>query len=153
MRDIKSMERFLVDAFDVPSGSTLDIRTLKNEAAIATNIVKAIQQLMDDDKIKQNDIILIHYAGHGAKMPPPEGWPGWTPTPPLPDGWPEDVEIQCIVAHDVKVSEIRPQKYYATGVVPDRTLNVLLRELADKKGNNIVRFLLSSLLHALITCS
>ncbi|KAI0033891.1 hypothetical protein K488DRAFT_69563 [Vararia minispora EC-137] len=136
IRDVESMHDFLIGAFDVQAPSSIDLRILKNEQATSARIIEAIAKLKDDKKVKQTDVILIYFAGHGATMPPPKGWPGWAPTPPL-GGWTEDVEIQCIVAHDAAVSMVAPSKYSAGGVIPDRTLNVLLRELADAKGNNI----------------
>jgi len=99
---MNSMKSFLVDAFNVPEGSNLDIRELKNKEATRANIITEICKLKGDNLVKRNDAILIYYAGHGATMPPPEGWPGYSPTPPA-EGWPEDVQIQCIVASDAVV--------------------------------------------------
>lgn len=130
------MKNFLLDAFDVPQGSILDIRELKNEYATHDNIIAEISKLQNDESIKINDAILIYYAGHGATMPPPEGWPGYSANAPA-DGWPEHTEIQCIVASDAVVS-VNNQGYFATGVVLDRTLAGLLHDLADHKGSNIV---------------
>ena len=134
---MEAMKSFLIDAFNVPEGSTLDIRELKNEEATRANIIAEICKLKDDDLVKKNDAILIYYAGHGARMPPPKGWPGYSSTPPTPEGWPEDIEIQCIVASDAVVSK-ENQNYYVSGVVLDRTLAALLHDLADERGNNIV---------------
>ena len=132
------MKSFLINEFDVPKGSTLDIRELRNKQANRANIIAEIRKLTDDPRIAMNDTILIYYAGHGATMPPPEGWPGYSPTPPTPEGWSKDVEIQCIVASDVVVSE-KNRRHYVSGVVLDRTLSALLHDLADKHGSNIVR--------------
>jgi hypothetical protein len=138
VRDMRDMKSFLVNAFNVPTGSTLDIRELKDKKATHANIIDELRKLKDDNLVKKNDAILIYYAGHGATMPPPEGWPGYSSTPPMPNGWPEDVEIQCIVASDAVVSK-QNQKYCVSGVVLDRTLAALLQDLADKRGSNIVR--------------
>ena len=132
------MKSFLVNEFDVPKGSTLDIRELRNKQANRANIIAEIRKLTDDPRIAMNDAILIYYAGHGATMPPPEGWPGYSPTPPTPEGWSRDVEIQCIVASDAVVST-ENRRHYVSGVVLDRTLSALLHDLADKHGSNIVR--------------
>ncbi|PPQ91266.1 hypothetical protein CVT25_006383 [Psilocybe cyanescens] len=135
VRDMENMKKFLVAAFDVPEGSNLDIRQLKNKDATRANIISEIRKLKTSGLVKMNDAILIFYAGHGATMPPPEGWPGHSATPPA-EGWPEAAEIQCIVASDVKISQ-ENRKYFANGVVLDRTLAALLHDLADSKGNNI----------------
>ncbi|KAF7348381.1 hypothetical protein MSAN_01792100 [Mycena sanguinolenta] len=131
VRDIMDVKSFLVDAFDVPKRSSLDIRVLKNKMATHDDIIAEISNLRTAGTVKKNDAILIYYAGHGASMPPPEGWPGYGSTAP-----PEEVEIQCIVASDAAVSK-ENQKYFVSGVVLDRTLAALLRDLADEKGNNI----------------
>jgi hypothetical protein len=150
---MEAMKSFLVNAFDVPEGSTLDIRELKNKDATRANIIDEICKLKGDNLVKENDAILIYYAGHGATMPPPEGWPGYSSTPPTPKGWPEDVEIQCIVASDVAVSK-ENQKHHVSGVVLDRTLAALLHDLADTRGSNIVRRAVYSsafLVHSLLS--
>ncbi|PPQ87166.1 hypothetical protein CVT25_014703 [Psilocybe cyanescens] len=135
VRDMENMKKFLVAAFDVPGGSNLDIRQLKNKDATHANIISEIRKLKTSGLVKMNDAILIFYAGHGATMPPPEGWPGHSATPPA-DGWPEAAEIRCIVASDVKISQAN-RKYFANGVVLDHTLAALRHDLADSKGNNI----------------
>lgn len=134
MEDMKS---FLLSSFDVPQDSKLDIRQLKNEEATHVNIIAAISKLETDNLVKKNDAILIYYSGHGAAMPPPEGWPGHSRNEPE-GGWPEEAKIQCIVASDASVSK-ENRGYFASGVVLDRTLAALLHDLADKKGSNIVR--------------
>ncbi|PPQ83879.1 hypothetical protein CVT25_000649 [Psilocybe cyanescens] len=154
VRDMENMKKFLVAAFDVPEGSNLDIRQLKNKDATRANIILEIRKLKTSGLVKMNNAIFIFYAGHGATMPPPEGWPGHSATPPA-EGWPEAAEIQCIVASDAGLGTVQLRlqmagqkpprfsivasdvKYFANGVVLDRTLAALLHDLADSKGNNI----------------
>ncbi|KAH9485774.1 hypothetical protein JR316_0002689 [Psilocybe cubensis] len=135
VRDMVYMKDFLLSSFDVPEGSQLDIRELTNEAATHSKIIDAIRKLEIDPLVKKNDAILIYYSGHGASIPPPEGWPGYSRKEPE-GGWPEKTKIQCIVAADAQVSK-ENHRHFASGVVLDRTLAALLHNLADKKGSNI----------------
>jgi hypothetical protein len=86
--------------------------------------LKAFEDLGNDDRIKCNQSsILIFYAGHGGETEAPTGWE----------------------AAGSKVQMILPVNYgnvEGSGVVqgiPDRTISRLLEDLAEKKGNNIVR--------------
>lgn len=129
VRDAELIRNYLVNAFPVPEGRDLDIRSLTNEEATHSAIIQRIAEFKDDPTIKKNDAILIYYAGHGAALPPPPGWPTKS-------------ELQCLVAYDVQVSKSPSGNAYCVdGVVLDVTLATLLRELADVKGNNIVRMI------------
>jgi hypothetical protein len=126
---MKSMHAFLVGALADPTGPAPNIRTLANEEATHDRIIESIDDLISGADIRYMDPVLIYFAGHGATLPPPSG-----------EGWPQGVDIQCIVAHDAAVTKVASKTgYYSSGVVSDRVLNALIRELADKKGNNIVR--------------
>lgn len=98
------------------------IITLNDEAATAANIIAIIQGLCNNDVILHGDPILIYYAGHGATMPKPPGWPASTSL------------VQCLAPHDACVIG-----EHVEGVVPDLTFGALLQELARAKGDKIVR--------------
>jgi hypothetical protein len=99
---------------------------LRNEEATRDAIVGAIRKLATNPAIKENDPILIFYAGHGAEVKAPLGWPPNNATG----------LVQMLVPHDFVWSGsdscIRGQ-----GIL-DITLSQLLADLAKAKSDNIV---------------
>jgi hypothetical protein len=118
------MKMFLQFKLDVPQSQ---ITVLENERATRSGILKAIEALRQDSKIKLFDPILIYYAGHGCKV-----------RSPIADLGNSEAKTECLVPWDVckgtpDKKEIPP--------IPDYTIAALLDELAAEKGNNIVSFI------------
>ncbi|CAE6382421.1 unnamed protein product [Rhizoctonia solani] len=78
--------------------------------------------LFNNPDIKPHDPIVIYFAGHGDRMPAPQGWPT------------ADGMIEMIIPHDA--SEFDENGSYTHGI-PDLTLAFLLYRLSQLKGNNI----------------
>jgi hypothetical protein len=129
VRDADSIRNWLIKDFKVPPSHIQDLR---NSAASRKAIIRALQDLSTDPRIKRDDPILIYYAGHGTEAPAPKQWRCDSP------------KIQMIVPWDFKCPD--DSKTIIQGI-PDRTLGALLTKLAEKKGNNIVR---SPSLHDLV---
>ena len=110
-----------------------NILTLYNESASRDNILAAFRShLIHNDRISQDDLIIVFYAGHGDSVEVH----GWNT-----DG--RKVETICpydltaFSPDDITAPDIEP----ATPIfaIPDRTINALMRQLAKAKGDNIVR--------------
>lgn len=121
VHDAKAMEEFLKTHMNVPSNR---IRLLLDHDASRAEIINAFKELSKEDKIKTDDPILIYYAGHGTQLTPPLGWEAGGP----------GRKIQAICPCDYKKEGIH--------TIPDRTIGSLLDMISEKKGNNIVRFLI-----------
>ncbi|MCI0436828.1 MAG: caspase family protein, partial [Gemmatimonadetes bacterium] len=68
VNDVRLMRQLLVDVFGFdPSNMTL----LTNDEATRVNILTALDALVD--ATQENDIVVIHYAGHGSQMTDLEG--------------------------------------------------------------------------------
>ena len=107
------------------------IVTLYNEEATRDAMIKAFQALPKDERIKYGDAVVIFYAGHGSELPAPTTWRLKGAT-------------QCLLSQDYdKDKEIMP--------IPDRTVGVLIEDIAKAKGDNIVRNIPRSLSPFLIT--
>ena len=68
VNDVRLMRSVLVDSFGFADG---DITLLVNEQATRERIVAAFDALVADTG--DNDIVVIHYAGHGSQMTDREG--------------------------------------------------------------------------------
>ncbi|KAI0316305.1 caspase domain-containing protein [Amylostereum chailletii] len=121
VRDAKAIKTYLEDRMNVPSSR---IRTLLNEDATRRAILDEVVNLKTNNAIIKNDPILIYYAGHGAEVASPEDW----------EAGGKDAKIQMIIPHDYVEGEKDPQAPHG---IPDRTIAILLDNLADAKGNNI----------------
>ncbi len=82
INDIEMMAGILENNFGFPENN---ITMLRDEEATRERILAAFEALTD--RIADNDIVIIHYSGHGSKMRDREG--------DEPDGWDE-----TIVPHD-----------------------------------------------------
>lgn len=120
MADILSVKNYLEGYLKVPRNQ---IQCLLDKSASRRAIIDAFKRLEDDEHIKEGDPILIYFAGHGSEISPSES------------GLEE--KMQAIVPQDYCES---PGK--EVPAIPDRTMGALITKIADKKGNNIVRFLL-----------
>ncbi len=126
--DADDVKAYLQDSLGVPDDQ---IKVLQNQDATRDNIEKAIEDIGKNTAIKMDDPILIYYAGHGAEADAPPGWP----TGPNVDG-----KIQMLVPHDFIPSGSSDSRQ-GQGIL-DIRLSYLLQDLAEKKSDNIVRFLL-----------
>jgi hypothetical protein len=93
---------------------------LLQDGATRDNIISHFRRdLIENDNIKYGDAIVFFYAGHGGRIRAPEHWET--------DG--DRIETICPVDQDIG------------GVpgIPNITIHVLLRELVEEKGPNIVR--------------
>jgi len=100
------------------------IKTLYDEQATGEAIVRELRSLETDTRIKKGDAIVIFYAGHGAEANPPIGWPTG------------GQNIQLLVPHDFEQVGNTTEM-----ALPDRTIGMLLHQIADAKGDNIVHSL------------
>jgi hypothetical protein len=101
------------------------IFALWNDEATRDAILGNFQEaLIENSRIQRNDLIIIFFATHGTRIRAPNGWP-------TNDGY-----IEAISPYDMTTTSAQfSQPIHA---IPDYTLNSLLRQLAGKKGNNIV---------------
>jgi len=71
VNDVEAMRVFLTDQLGVPEDH---IRILANQEATRANILQAFQELLiDNPAIQRGDQVLLHYSGHGSRMPDPLG--------------------------------------------------------------------------------
>lgn len=124
VNDARSMFGFLVDRLHVPASN---IVLLTDKAATRQAIISNFEEhLLYNKDILMGDTIVFFYAGHGSRLVAPTDLPS-------PDG-----KIEAICPHNTFV----PSQDSQDGCIypiPDYTINRLLRELADAKGDNIVR--------------
>ena len=121
--DSDKIKDWLLNRLGVPESN---IRTLQNGAATRSAIIQALKDLSTNVKIKRDDPILIYYAGHGSEAPAPKEW-----------NWDTDM-IQMILPCDYGR---KSESNRAVPAIPDRTLGVLISQIAQEKGNNIVRYI------------
>ncbi|CAE6475233.1 unnamed protein product [Rhizoctonia solani] len=100
-----------------------NFKCLFNELATRDGILNAfVNHLINNPDIKPHDPIVIYYAGHGDRMPGPNGWQA------------TDGLIEMILPHDAGTFDTSER--YIHGI-PDLTLAFLLFKLSQEKGNNI----------------
>lgn len=116
--DAKAVKSYLENTLGVPASQ---IQTLYDSEATRDAIVQALRALRTDPRIENGDPILIFYSGHGGTGNAPVGWEAGSP------------EIQILLSHDAGCEE---NGRVICGV-PDRTMGVLLEQIAKEKGNNI----------------
>lgn len=128
--DANEMYKFLTSDIQVPPEN---IRLLCDGDALREEIIRGFRELQDNPCIKKGDPILIYIAGHGGLR---EANPEWR---------------ERYGANNVQV--IFPFDYNTQvdgntdriSCIPDKTINGLVNELAEKKGNNIVSIINSAL--------
>jgi hypothetical protein len=101
-----------------------NIFRLYEDEATRHNIISGFRKdLIENDDIKYGDAIVFFFAGHGGRIRAPEHWET------------DDAKIEtiCPVDQDIKSTLGIP-----VPGIPDITMHVLLRELAEEKGPNIV---------------
>ncbi|RXW15391.1 hypothetical protein EST38_g10463 [Candolleomyces aberdarensis] len=117
--DADRIRNWLIDDFQV---SPFQIRDLRNEKATRGAIIQALVDLSINPRIQHDDPILIYYAGYGSEALAPKRWRWGSP------------RIQMIVPWDYKHPDGHDRVVWG---IPDRTLGVLLDQMAKRKGNNI----------------
>jgi len=122
IHDVDLIEKFLLTNLSVPRHR---VRTLLESDATKDNIIHEIQRLQIDPDIDYGDPILLYYAGHGARSPAPADYNTYAS-----DGWFESLCPVDISPPNVTVPSP------VTGI-PDVVLDLLISELAEKKGDNI----------------
>ncbi|SJL15631.1 uncharacterized protein ARMOST_19134 [Armillaria ostoyae] len=85
--DADAVNDFLQKTLHVPE---YQIKNLRNKEVTRVTIEREIKNLGDNPAIKRDDPILIFYAGHGADVKAPPGWPTGN----------ADEKIQMLVPHD-----------------------------------------------------
>ncbi len=123
--DADAINEFLQKILHVPEEQ---IKNLRNEEATRISIETEIKNLGNNPMIQKDDPIVIFYAGHGAEANAPFGWPS------------ANGKIQMLVPHDF-IADGSDDSERGQGVL-DMRLSHLLKDLAAKKSDNIVCFLL-----------
>jgi len=118
------MRDYLQKHLGVPSSQ---IRNLRDSEATRAAIIEGIEAFSLNDQIKDGDPILIYYAGHGGSADAPEGWETGT----------GKVELLVPYDHSSPLETLEDGNHKHG--IPVRTLGALLSQLANKKGDNIVR--------------
>ena len=120
--DADAVRDFLQKQLGVPSSQ---IKNLRDSEATRAAIIDGIESFSRNDEIKGGDPILIYYAGHGGSADTPKGWEV---------GGTGKIELLIPYDHFSSLEDGNPKHG-----IPDRTLGVLLSQLAIEKGDNIVR--------------
>lgn len=121
--DVEEFQSYLQTYLAVPSEH---IFVLTDSKATRAAIIKALRNLAEDDRIAKGDAILVYYAGHGTELNPPTNW----------EAGGRDSKIQAIVPYDCTVSPEDAQPEVPP--IPDHFFEVLLSNIAETKGDNIV---------------
>ncbi|KAG9310486.1 hypothetical protein JVU11DRAFT_9630 [Chiua virens] len=100
------------------------IMFLADEQATQKSILKQFDQfLLNNENIQQDDAIVFFFAGHGTFLEAPQGWVT------------ESGMIEILCPHDVQTVGVDGEQIWG---ISDRRINTFMRELAFKKGDNIV---------------
>ncbi|KAJ6522315.1 hypothetical protein DFH09DRAFT_938412, partial [Mycena vulgaris] len=119
-KDGDSISAFLVDSLGVPPANVINLRNASSKRA---DILGALKSIRDDPRIiKDDNAILIYFAGHGGRQEAPPGW------------YSVDGQIEIICPSDISDSR-------AIVGIPDRTIAFLINEIAKAKGDNITLIL------------
>lgn len=122
--DAQKIQEYIKSTFKVKDSN---ITLLLDADATRDNIIRNLKGLASHERIQRDDPVLIFFAGHGIEIKCPKGWE---------DGLEDDAKIQAILPCDYLQDTENGEK---VDVIPDRTISVLLKQIADQKGNNIVR--------------
>ncbi|KAK0471053.1 caspase domain-containing protein [Armillaria novae-zelandiae] len=118
--DADDVSEFLQKTLGVPKDQ---IKNLRNEQATRVTIETEINNLGNNLEIAKDDAILIFYAGHGAEARAPSGWPN------------ANGKLQMLLPYDF-IFNGSSNSSEGQGVL-DITLSRLLRNVAEKKSDNI----------------
>ncbi|KAF8873800.1 hypothetical protein CPB84DRAFT_1817961 [Gymnopilus junonius] len=131
--DADAFEAFLKFRLQVPESNILSLR---DEAASRDAIISSFGWFRDDPRYRRNEVAMVfYYAGHGAQSQKPDEWDDWvTPT--------GNIEMLCPSDIGVLINPNNPQvdqeEAEVVQGIPDRTISVLLNEVSNVKGNNII---------------
>jgi hypothetical protein len=121
INDANSIVGFLSRRLHVTDSNII---CLTNASATRNAIISKFQDhLLYNEDILYGDTIIFFYAGHGSRVTAPADWIS------------ADNKVETLCPYDERLDS---QDGYIHGI-PDYTINKLLRELADAKGDNIVR--------------
>ncbi|KAF8436542.1 caspase domain-containing protein [Boletus edulis BED1] len=120
--DAKEVQQHFEEDLSVPRDHII---TLYDSEATRGAIIEALQKLQTDERIKKGDPIVIFYAGHGGTLTPPPEWRL------------KKNQIQCLLPRDCEqqTGDEPVRDEYAP--IPDRTIGVLIKDMAKAKGDNI----------------
>ncbi len=125
VRDADDFQRYLLDDLRVPKEH---ITSLRDKEATRTAIIQGFKALGSDERIVRDQaIIIIYFAGHGATADKPKEWSEWISA---------DNKIELLCPTDMGLPA---RKKNVIEGIPDRTISQLLAEISNAKGNNIVR--------------
>ncbi|KAH9892774.1 hypothetical protein C8Q73DRAFT_72426 [Cubamyces lactineus] len=120
-KDARRVEQWLVHDLLVPPGH---ICTLLDSQATKRNIEdRFTSHLVHNPSIEPGDALIVYFAGHGSSLRAPPAW--------LKRGH-GDVSVLCPYDYDTKIASGR----FNAGI-SDESLDVMLRDLAEAKGDNI----------------
>ncbi|PBK59427.1 hypothetical protein ARMSODRAFT_945616 [Armillaria solidipes] len=125
--DADAVNDFLQKTLHVPE---YQIKNLRNKEVTRVTIEREIKNLGDNPAIKRDDPILIFYAGHGADVKAPPGWPTGS----------ADEKIQMLVPHDF-IKRGSDDFKRGQGIL-DVRLSHLLQDIADKKESDNITVIL-----------
>ena len=123
VRDADAIRDLLQHRLGVP---TSRIQNLRNSDCTRRNVIAAIKSLGNNSLIEKDDPILIYFAGHGGRVSMPGSWVDWAS---------HNLMVEVIGTWDVGITDLDGSEIPG---IPDRTVSVLLHDLAASKGNNIV---------------
>ena len=116
VEDGKKFEDFLRARFyDQP----LQIQSLYNEEATHDAMLSLFTKASANPSIQKGDLVIFFYAGHGSRMPGPEGWGG---------------SIETICPCDVDTTKDGKTIYG----IPDFVLGTVMTNLANTREANVV---------------
>lgn len=102
------------------------IISLRN--ATRQEILRGFVSLQTDYKdLKDNVVIIIFYAGHGARTKKPKEWTDWQTNN-------DEIEMMC----PSDIGKVEGNSAPVEGIY-DRTISALLNKLSKEMGPNIVR--------------
>ncbi|CAE6493595.1 unnamed protein product [Rhizoctonia solani] len=122
VNDADDVSRCLTFDLGIPANNVVNLR---NGEATRKRIIQELQALSNNPNIEHGDPILIYYAGHGGLSEANEEWGGRY----------GGEQVQVIFPFDYQLKD--PESTKLVNCIPDKTIAVLLNELAAKKGDNI----------------
>jgi len=116
VEDGKKFEGFLRTRFH---DQALQIQSLYNEDATYDAMLSLFTKASANPSIQKDDMVIFFYAGHGSRMPGPEGWKG---------------RIETICPYDVDTTKDGKIVYG----IPDFVVGTVMTKLANKREANVV---------------
>jgi len=128
--DADDVNDLLVQTFGADPKDIINLRDRADETAntgpaTRENIIAKIRSLKDNSNIQKGDAIVIYFAGHGGRSTCAD-WKSPNSRPFIESICPVDIGSKTTNGKDPIIG------------IPDFTFRVLLNELSQEKGNNIV---------------